>query len=217
MNMTRLLFEWQGKQILTLVFLFGAILSVDDAHGQSLFDRLDKRMINPYANYVARDVGDLLVVMINESTDIENSDVRTMGTTGSSSVSGSIDYSVGGGLGSGAGVGDLGSSTNANRDFSGDSNTRSEHAFSDRFAVTVLEVLPNGNLIVSGRRSVTVRGDLRTLYLTGVVRQFDVLPSNVVSSQLVADLKIGLDGEGESKDFSRQGWLGRKLNKAWPF
>ncbi len=83
--------------------------------------------------------------------------------------------------------------------------------------VTVIDVLPNGNLIVAGKRFVSLHDDTRLLQLTGVVREVDVINGNRVSSQSVANLEIKLVATGAEQAFGRQGWFSRKMNHLWPF
>jgi flagellar L-ring protein precursor FlgH len=192
-------------------------LVCEPVRAQSLFERRSVNQIDQYRNYAARHKGDLLFVLINENTDVENRDERTLDKESNASFSGDLDYLFGGGLGNAAGSASVGASSASQRGFAGDTEFRSERQFSDKFTVTVVDVLPNGNLVVSGKRMITVQGDLRALRLSGVVRQYDVLPGNSVPSHLVANLKIQLDAEGAEQAFSNQGWLSRRFNKWWPF
>lgn len=203
-------------------YLFGVSCSVwflltTQCIGQSLFEKRDERMMHPVANFVARDRGDLLVVLITESTDVENRDARTLDRQGSSNTSAGLDYGLGGNLGNQGGTGSIGQSTQGARAFSGDSQFRSERQLQDRFSVVVADVLPNGNMLIEGRRKIWVHGDERTLHLTGIVRNLDVLPNNTVSSQLVANLNIRLVAKGTEDDISKQRSWGRKLNRWLPF
>lgn len=209
---------FRDRNIAILFVVLGCWLSADgSASGQSLFERRSVNQIDQYRNYAARHKGDLLFILINENTDVENRDERILDKTGNSSFSGNINYLFGGGLGNSAGAADVGYSSDSQRGFTGDTEFRSEREFNDRFTVTVVDVLPNGNLVVSGRRMITVQGDLRELRLSGVVRQYDVLRGNSVPSHLVSNLKIELDAAGAEQAFSNQGWLSRGLNKWWPF
>lgn len=187
------------------------------AQAQSLFERRSRNQIEQYRAYAARERGDLLTILINESTDVENRDERRLDKSSSASASADFDYGIGGGLGNSVGNLSYGQASSSARDFSGDTEFRSERQFMDRFSVIVDDVLPNGNLLVSGTRLISVQGDLRQLRLTGIVRQYDVLPNNVVPSSLVANLKIELDAEGAEQAFSRQGWFSRGMNRLWPF
>lgn len=205
-----------------LLPLFGILLcaismSSNEADAQSLFERRSVNQIDQYRNYAARNRGDLLTVVIQESTDVENRDERTMDKTGNSDISGGLSYSLGGGLGGAVGDGTLNQSSSSRRGFTGDSEFRSERQFLDRFTVTVIDVQSNGNLVISGKRNISVQGDSRMLLLSGIVRQVDLLPDNTIPSRLVANLDIRLSGKGPEQQFSKQGSFSRRMNRLWPF
>jgi len=186
-------------------------------NGQSLFERRSSNQIDQYRDYAARNRGDTLSVLIMESTDVENRDERTLDKTGRSDSNQGFNYGLGGALGDVAGDAVLGTNAANRRGFTGDAEFRSERAITDRFSVTVVDVLPNGNLVVEGTRTISVQNDIRLLKLTGVVRQYDILPGNNVPSYKVADLKLTLDAEGAEQAFTNQGWLSRSFNRYWPF
>ncbi|QDT10253.1 flagellar basal body L-ring protein FlgH [Planctomycetes bacterium K23_9] len=201
----------------TLLIVCASACFVNDADAQSLFERRSVNQIDQYRSYAARHRGDLLSVMINESTDVENRDERSLDKSGNSSIAAGLDYGLGGDLGSATGNGNLGKTSSSSRAFSGDTEFRSERQFSDKFTVTIVDVLPNGNLVIKGERAISVQGDERQLRLSGIVRQYDVLPNNTVPSHLVANLKIELDAKGAEQSYNKQGWFSRRVNKVWPF
>jgi len=204
--------------LIASVLLVGlGIAPIRQANGQSLFERRSVNQIDQYRDYAARNRGDLLSIMINENTDVENRDERSLDKTGNSSVAAGLNYALGGDLGTAASDGTLGKTSSSSRAFSGDTEFRSARQFNDRFTVTIVDVLPNGNLVVKGERVITVQGDARQLRLSGIVRQYDVLPNNSVPSNLVADLKIELEAKGSEQAYSKQGWFSRRINRVWPF
>jgi flagellar L-ring protein precursor FlgH len=106
------------------------------------------------------------------------------------------------------------------RSSNGETQYRSEREFLDKFTVMVIDTLPNGNLMVGGTRNVGLEGDYRKLVLTGIVRRADVQPDNTISSRLVYNLSLRyetVEGQGAERKFINQGWLGKKINKIWPF
>ena len=214
------LMNTQAKIVLILVagsalcFVSGP---VEPANAQSLFERRAANQVFQYRNVAARQRGDLLSIIIQESTDVENRDERTMDKTGNSDITGGLSYSLNGGIGTTAGDGALNQSSSSRRGFTGDSEFRSARQFMDRFTVTVIDVQPNGNLIVSGERNIVVQGDSRKLRLSGIVRQVDLLPDNTVPSRLVANLDIRLSAKGPEQAFGKQGFFSRKINRLWPF
>jgi len=84
-----------------------------------------------------------------------------------------------------------------------------------KMSVTVVDVKPNGDLVVEGSRVIGISGDRETLTLTGVVRQKDITPSNTIDSYLIADAEIHYTGKGNATTGSRPGPLMRFLN--WLF
>jgi flagellar L-ring protein precursor FlgH len=77
----------------------------------------------------------------------------------------------------------------------------------------VVEVLPNGDLVLEGAREIDINGDRQIVVLTGVLRTADVLPGNVALSTSIGQLRIRYFGKGLMKDNLRPGWLIRFVNK----
>ncbi len=190
------------------------------AQTSSLWQRRDPRLTNQFADVKARRPGDLLVVRINERSDVENIDQRTMQKQNSSSSDASANISGSGSVDLPSGGLNFDQDSSAARNFRGNTQFRSEREFIDQFTVMVVDITPNGNLLISGTRHVALEGDKRTLVLTGTVRAVDILPDNSIASQRVSNLDIryaSVEGEGAEQKFINQGWLGKKLNWAWPY
>ena len=77
----------------------------------------------------------------------------------------------------------------------------------------MVEVLPNGDLVVQGVHEIEINGDQQIIVLSGVVRVTDVSPDNVVPSPSIGQLRIRYFGRGLIKDNLRPGILIRLLNK----
>ena len=176
-----------------------------NAQRSTLWERRDHRIVNLYADVKAQRPGDLLVVNIEEQSDIQNQDQRVLSKKNSSSSDAQGSYSLGGGLGSAAGNLGFDQDSAADRKFNGDAQFRSNRGYTDQFTVQVIDVLPNGNMLVSGSRRMSLEGDERQLILTGIVRSADVSMSNTVSSRLVADLSFATspaDKKGQNRSLS---------------
>ena len=78
---------------------------------------------------------------------------------------------------------------------------------------TIVEVLPNGYLVLEGAREIEINGDRQMVVLTGVVRPVDIGKDNVVLSPSIGQLRIRYFGRGLIKDNLKPGWLVRALNK----
>ncbi|OAG28589.1 flagellar basal body L-ring protein FlgH [Thermodesulfatator autotrophicus] len=82
----------------------------------------------------------------------------------------------------------------------------------------VVEVLPNGNLVIQGVRTVRQDENLEYITITGIVRPQDVAADNTVLSTQLADARIEYSGMGPATEATRgPGWLSRALFLIWPF
>ena len=82
-------------------------------------------------------------------------------------------------------------------------------------SVVVKAVLPNGNLLVEGARSLTTNKDTETIVLSGQVRPFDIQADNTILSTKLAEAKIAIAGKGTIQDRQRKGLINRLLD--WLF
>jgi flagellar L-ring protein FlgH len=106
-------------------------------------------------------------------------------------------------------------------DFNGEAKQNSGSDVRASIAVVVVDVQPNGNLVIAGTRSVTVNDETRTLRISGVVRPLDVSPANTIGSAQVADARISIAGEGGNTRQVTRGPVGQLFDTlmwaAWPF
>ena len=84
-------------------------------------------------------------------------------------------------------------------------------------AVKVIDVLPNGNMLIEGRRETSFSGEHQTILLHGTVRAEDVTAANTVMSYNVADATIQMVSKGTVTDTQNKGWFTRILDKVNPF
>src|SRR5262249_30305422 len=103
------------------------------------------------------------------------------------------------------------------RKFSGNSQFTTNHVLTDRMAVTVVDVMPNGNLVVEGYRSRVVAGEERVMRITGTVRQLDVGIGNLVTSGSVANFRVSYLGRGPETRAVNHNFFGKVLNVLWPW
>jgi flagellar L-ring protein precursor FlgH len=181
--------------------------------GPTLWERRAVDGVFLFRDTAARSVGDLLTILVRESTDVGNRDQRAMGKDSDASFN--FDTASAGGGGSASGTFDIGAKSD--RSFNGTSTYTAARDFTDRMTVEVQQVRPNGDLVISGKRRQLIAGEIRTLCLSGIVRANDVGPGNTVRSQYIADLNMCYEGDGPETHFSNQNWAGRIANKLWPF
>ncbi len=99
----------------------------------------------------------------------------------------------------------------------GEGETVRKNTFTASLSGEVIEVLPNGNLVVEAKKTVKINNEEQILTLLGTVNPNDLNEDSEVESSRIIDLKIELLGEGEVTDTIRQGWLASFVNKFKPF
>jgi flagellar L-ring protein precursor FlgH len=107
--------------------------------------------------------------------------------------------------------------TNSTNNFSGSGETTRTGTVTATISAKVVEVFPNGNLAVEGKREIYVNNEKKEILLQGIVRPRDIASDNSVLSTQVADAKIMMTGIGVVGDKQRPGWLSRILDGVWPF
>ena len=187
----------------------------------SIWARATRRAQAIYADDTAREVGDILTVIINERSVIANEVSRTLGKESSreADMSGSFDlgtalhalsqkifstrsYTI-------PTVSVTGSSDSS---FDGSADYGSNRSVTDRITVVVEDVLPNRNLVVLGKRERVIAGDREIIMVSGIVRPSDINFDNEVNSNRVADFHLVYKNVGRENHFTRQGWFARILN-----
>ena len=145
-------------------------------------------------------VGDALTVIIDENSAASNSAQNASNRT--SHLGGQIT----GGAFSRSGSLDLGSA------FGGQGQTARSHKMVAQFSVVVEQVLPNGDLIVSGAEALRVNGERTNIRVKGRVRPEDIGSDNTILSTRLADAVIDYDGAGFVASSARPGLLTRIFN-----
>lgn len=202
------------KLVAVTLLAFG-ICSLADA--DSIWDRRDPRAAYLFHDNRARNVGDLLVIVISESTATNERETRALdrgsNTEGTVNYNGAYNFSPG--PGNTGTLSATGSAVNRRR-FNGSAQLTSTRTFVDRMSVTVVDVMPNGNLIFEGTRMRVVAGEERLLRVTGVVRPADIASGNAVPSTSIANMKISYIGRGAESEFVNQSFFGRVINYIFP-
>jgi len=171
-----------------------------------------------FADKRASGVGDIITIMIqeNNTTSKENSTQ----TSKSSSVDASLQtvlYSPAGSSFLTKGGQMPAMKFGGSQSFDGGGKINNSERMTARIAVKVVDVLPNGNMIIEGRRETTVSGEKQEAILRGTVRSEDVTANNTVLSYNVADASIKFTGKGTISDNQRKGWLHKIWEKVTPF
>ncbi|NLS96012.1 MAG: flagellar basal body L-ring protein FlgH [Planctomycetaceae bacterium] len=97
----------------------------------------------------------------------------------------------------------------------GELETRESMRF--RIACEIVDIRPNGTIVLEGRRSIQANTEQWELSLTGIARPEDILPNNTVLSEDLASLRIYKREAGHVRDGYRRGWFLRILDRYQPF
>lgn len=100
--------------------------------------------------------------------------------------------------------------------FSGSGSSSQSNQLDGSITVTVAEVYPNGNLLVSGEKWLTLNQGEEYVQVTGIVRPADISTDNSIPSFKVADARITYSGNGAVADSNRPGLIARLFIKFWP-
>ena len=155
-----------------------------------------------FSDKKARNVGDILTIVINEST------TQTASKSRSNSKEGSVSVGAGTGIFSFLKA----ASASGSDDWSASGSASDTSRFAGQITVTIVEVLPNDNLVVEGTQSIWQNRDEHKITLRGIIRRDDVLMDNTVPSSRVADATIKFDGKGPLNAKQRQGILTQIFN-----
>ena len=160
----------------------------------------------------ARYVGDTLTIQLQEKLNAEKKGNSSAERTSSAAVAIPTIQGLPGKTFQGA---TLDASTSNKFDSKGD--TAASNLFTGTITVTVIEVLPNGNLAVAGEKQIGITKNAETIRFSGVVNPATVLPGNSVLSTQVADARIDYRSAGYIDEAQTMGWLARFFNSVLPF
>lgn len=160
----------------------------------------------------ARYVGDTLTITITETTSASTASNTKASRSGSISTS---VPTISGLPGKSLQGMELSATSAASLDGKGDAAAK--NAFTGNITVTVIEVLANGNLLVSGEKQVSIGAGTEYIRLSGVVNPYFINAANTISSTNVADARIEYKESGVISEAQVMGWLARFFMSVLPF
>jgi flagellar L-ring protein precursor FlgH len=168
-----------------------------------------------FEDQTAKRIGDILTITLQEATQAKKADDLNTKKTNTMSASAPSIF----GIAASAFTGQSPTtSLQSAKEFKGNGAADQSNSLTGNISVTVVDVLPNGNLSVRGEKRVTLNQGDEFIRLSGIVRPVDITSGNIISSDKVADVTIMYVGEGAMADASKMGWLARIFQSAWfPF
>ncbi|MFT5218349.1 MAG: flagellar L-ring protein precursor FlgH [Planctomycetota bacterium] len=174
------------------------------------------RSIRLFEDNKAFRIGDVLSVTLSESTNASKSAATTtakdssVGITGGA-IFGSTGPSINGNLA-------LTNTLDGSRSFNGSGDSAQSNSLNGEIAVTVADILPNGNLLVRGEKIIGMNQGSEYIRISGLVRPQDVSAGNIIVSRKLANARIYYGGGGVLAESNAKGWLARLFDSPmFPF
>jgi len=160
-----------------------------------------------------RYVGDILTILVSENVNASKSSAVNASRSGSASTAlGLIPKLLSGLLSS-----EQDAKASGKNDLSAKGGANATNTFNSTITVTVVEVLPNGNLLVSGEKQMLINQGTEFIRFSGVVSPRTVSANNSVPSTQVADARIEYSAKGYIDEAQTMGWLQRIFLNVLPF
>jgi flagellar L-ring protein precursor FlgH len=208
------------------------ILTVNSVQAGSLWLKEGSNEQSMFADKIARNIGDILTIVVSEDTSTQQTAriktyENTQGGTGifpalNATLNGFVQALPGWLSKSTGGSVDENDVTiptldiAAKSEWNGGGDTQNTLTLTNRTAVTVVDVLPNGNLVVEGAKIIRAGEESQYAYMRGIVRPIDIASDNTIPSTKIADAQVEFIPEGELTEAQKKGWLVRIWDKIKP-
>lgn len=210
------------------VFAFG----VKPAEAGSLWLKEGSTEQSMFADKIARNIGDILTIVVSEDTSTQQTArIKTYeNTEGGTGIFPALNATLNGFVqalpswlskqsGGAVNQNDVQIPTldiAAKSEWNGGGDTQNTLTLTNRTAVTVVDVLPNGNLVVEGAKIIRAGQESQYAYMRGIVRPIDIATDNTIPSTKIADAQVEFIPEGELTEAQKKGWLVRMWDKIKP-
>ena len=191
------------------IFTVALVVMPGLSEGQSLFGapgaNRSESMFHDRRAPRAQRIGDILTVLVMESTSASNTAVVE------TEKDATLNWAVPGGLK----IPGFGLNGTATSEYEGEGTTARQQTITARVSVTVVDVRPNGDLVIEGSRVIDINGESEIIYLSGSINPFIIPVTNTVEAFRIADLQVSYKGKGVISEGTRPGVIVRFLN--WVF
>lgn len=199
----------RSKLILLMCSMLILLLGTSGS-GESLYEPGGSSL---FTDLKAQVIGDIVFILVEENTT----------STSEAKTDGSKEISMKGGLkvtgffedllGFPAVIEPLESmDIDPAEEFKASGKTSTKGTFKSRITATVIDILPNGNLVIEGKRTIKINDDTEAMMIIGTIRPWDIGADNTIASQLVADVEISYTGRGQIAERQKAGLLTELFN-----
>ena len=169
-----------------------------------------QRQISLFQDLKARQVGDILTVVLTESTSGQKQQDTSVDKGSNTDIS--VPNVAG------ETWGKWGAELDSSNTFEGEGSSRQSNRLDGRVTVMVHQVLPGGNLVVQGEKWISINQGDEYVRLRGIVRPADISTENTVPSTKIADARISYGSTGVMEQANSPGWLTRFfVSPLYPF
>jgi flagellar L-ring protein precursor FlgH len=190
---------------IALVCVITLLLAAATASGQDMRNNAGRSL---FADQKAFRAGDAVLVLVVETSSASNNASTSSGrqsdlslsAAGQSGTSNPMDLSLG---------------LSTNNAFKGEGATSSRGSVRAKVSARVDSVLANGNLLITGTRTIIVNGEEQLITLSGLIRPSDIMADNAVYSYNISDARIAFEGSGIVSRAQGPGWITKFLH--WLF
>ncbi|MEY4124915.1 MAG: Flagellar L-ring protein precursor [Pseudomonadota bacterium] len=159
-------------------------------------------------------VGDVITVLLNESSQASRTQNGTITRESKNDMVPTGLANWGKGLGGFMNGIKMDGSSMSNK---GTGAADQQATLTGSVAVSVVEVMPNGNLVLRGEKQLALTEGSEIIQVAGIIRPDDVAPNNTVQSRRLANAQIAYRGSGDLANATKAGWGTSTLLKIWPF
>jgi len=178
----------------------------------SIYNSSNSRFL--FSDQRARRTGDLITVILNEETVANKSASTSSARDTSITIPAPVVLGSTPTIGGNPTLTDIDSGTV----FSGSGDSSQSNSLRGSITVVVTSVMNNGNLVVSGKKLLTLNQGKELVSISGIVRPSDLSGNNTINSNQIADAQIVYNGNGLIANSNRAGWLTKLFNSPiWPF
>lgn len=198
------------KHIVAVAIAIPILMCGSSGNAESLFDA---RGVNLFTDLRAQVIGDIVFIAVNERTNASSSastdGSKEIGLSGGLKVEGFFESL----LGFPSVIEPLKNlDIDPSEEFKASGKTSNQGSFTTTITATVVDILPNGNFVIEGKRSITINDDTEEMVLRGTIRPTDISANNTISSLMMADVEMTYTGRGQMAERHKSGLFTELFN-----